>query len=105
MYTTTVPLCLYYTDSCSHGLPSLPVYLSVFRREAVSVSSGVSSFFFFFSFFSIFYYRLRLPSGLITAGFCNLCIAISLAEFLSAYPTLVLTSSLAIVGMHADDPK
>lgn len=38
---------------------------------------------------------LSLPSGgsvsviwgLITAGFCNLCIAISLAEFLSAYPT------------------
>ncbi|OJJ84428.1 GABA permease GabA [Aspergillus glaucus CBS 516.65] len=38
---------------------------------------------------------LSLPSGgcvsvvwgLITAGFCNLCIATSLAEFLSAYPT------------------
>nr|POE86611.1 choline transport protein [Quercus suber] len=38
---------------------------------------------------------LALPSGgstsvlwgLITAGFCNLCIAASLAEFLSAYPT------------------
>ncbi|RJE19499.1 Gaba permease [Aspergillus sclerotialis] len=39
--------------------------------------------------------NLSLPSGgsvsvvwgLITAGFCNLCIAASLAEFLSAYPT------------------
>ncbi|PYH37220.1 amino acid permease [Aspergillus neoniger CBS 115656] len=38
---------------------------------------------------------LSLPSGgstsviwgLVTAGFCNLCIAVSLAEFLSAYPT------------------
>jgi amino acid permease len=38
---------------------------------------------------------LSLPSGgsvsvvwgLITAGICNLCIAASLAEFLSAYPT------------------
>jgi hypothetical protein len=27
--------------------------------------------------------------GLVTAGICNLCIASSLAEFLSAYPTLV----------------
>jgi hypothetical protein len=27
--------------------------------------------------------------GLVTAGFCNLCIACSLAEFLSAYPTYV----------------
>lgn len=26
-------------------------------------------------------------TGLLTAGFCNLCIATSLAEFLSAYPT------------------
>lgn len=25
--------------------------------------------------------------GLVTAGICNLCIAASLAEFLSAYPT------------------
>ena len=38
---------------------------------------------------------LALPSGgptsviwgLITAGVCNLCLAVSLAEFLSAYPT------------------
>lgn len=28
-----------------------------------------------------------LRAGLLTAGFCNLCIATSLAEFLSAYPT------------------
>jgi len=27
--------------------------------------------------------------GLVTAGFCNMCIASSLAEFLSAYPTYV----------------
>ena len=39
--------------------------------------------------------NLALPSGgstsviwgLITAGICNLCLAASLAEFLSAYPT------------------
>lgn len=38
---------------------------------------------------------LSLPSGgsisvvwgLLTAGFCNLCLAVSMAEFLSAYPT------------------
>jgi hypothetical protein len=29
---------------------------------------------------------------LITAGFCNLCIAASLAEFISAYPTYVYGS-------------
>lgn len=28
--------------------------------------------------------------GLVTAGVCNLCLAASLAEFLSAYPTFVI---------------
>ena len=31
----------------------------------------------------------RYNAGLITAGVCNLCMAASLAEFLSAYPTFV----------------
>lgn len=31
--------------------------------------------------------RLNHGPGLVTAGACNLCIASSLAEFLSAYPT------------------
>jgi hypothetical protein len=32
--------------------------------------------------------EIREP-GLLTSGFCTLCIAASLAEFLSAYPTFV----------------
>jgi len=43
---------------------------------------------------------LALPSGgatsvlwgLVTAGICNLCLAASLAEFLSAYPTVRIQS-------------
>ncbi|THC91474.1 hypothetical protein EYZ11_009057 [Aspergillus tanneri] len=37
--------------------------------------------------FSTLYYLYSSESGLVTAGTCNLCIAASLAEFLSAYPT------------------
>lgn len=42
---------------------------------------------------------MMLLAGLFTAGFCNLCIAVSLAEFLSAYPTLVLCSEVEY-GAH-----
>jgi hypothetical protein len=43
---------------------------------------------------------LTWGTGLITAGICNLCIAASLAEFLSAYPTLVfLTLKFGIRGV------
>ena len=71
----------------SHGQHYLRVYRWVCPLEEQSVLSGVS---------------LSLSNhwpvadnriGLITAGFCNLCIATSLAEFLSAYPTSVLTES------------
>lgn len=37
--------------------------------------------------------ELRLRLGLVTAGICNLCISASLAEFLSAYPTLVVNQN------------
>ncbi|KAJ6178566.1 hypothetical protein N7519_009027 [Penicillium mononematosum] len=36
---------------------------------------------------SIVWELTRVSTGLITAGICNLCMATSLAEFLSAYPT------------------
>lgn len=38
-----------------------------------------------------FYVMLMPGKGLVTAGICNLCIAASLAEFLSAYPSYVYT--------------
>lgn len=40
--------------------------------------------------------EVNIVAGLITAGICNLCIATSLAEFLSAYPTLVSVTILVI---------
>lgn len=40
-----------------------------------------------FVFLSALASLMLMREGLITAGTCNLCIAASLAEFLSAYPT------------------
>jgi hypothetical protein len=40
--------------------------------------------------------------GLVTAGICNLCIATSLAEFLSAYPTCVLRGLSKESGVSND---
>jgi len=40
--------------------------------------------------------------GLVTAGVCNLCIAASLAEFLSAYPTCVFLWTRVLVFRVTD---
>jgi choline transport protein len=52
---------------------------------------------------------LALPSGgstsvlwgLVTAGVCNLCLAASLAEFLSAYPTVLYPPQALIYRVHS----
>ncbi len=65
----------------SHGLHYPQACLSHYLAVVRPLSSGVRR--------SILSFRMfaNIHVGLVAAGVCNLCLAASLAEFLSAYPT------------------
>lgn len=71
---------------CSRGLLYRQVFQSAFHLVEVQALYGVRSFLEKCG-REIQVILITLNAGLLTAGICSLCMATSLAEFLSAYPT------------------